>query len=152
MVFAFILRWLSLSFPGLLHVRQVPRLNCLTSNLPDHKDLAFKLKRKQFTIEVHFYSQAFVHEESQTFAANNNLQRTATNSASLVYFFLLLGVKIKGEAIDYMLLLSHLLWCDVRKQQSVRNTSLYPLSLFIEIQLQSTISVINYFNFILPNK
>lgn len=43
---------LSLSFTGLLHVRQVPHLNCLASKLPDHKDLAFKLKRKQFSIEV----------------------------------------------------------------------------------------------------
>ncbi|XP_076003074.1 elongator complex protein 4 isoform X2 [Genypterus blacodes] len=38
-------------YHGLLHVRQVPHLNCLSSQLPDHKDLAFKLKRKQFTIE-----------------------------------------------------------------------------------------------------
>ncbi|XP_019751409.1 elongator complex protein 4 [Hippocampus comes] len=38
-------------YHGLLHVRQVPHLNCLTSQLPDHKDLAFKLKRKQFSIE-----------------------------------------------------------------------------------------------------
>lgn len=43
---------LSLSSIGLLYVRQVPHLNCLASKLPDHKDLAFKLKRKQFTIEV----------------------------------------------------------------------------------------------------
>ncbi|KAI4829827.1 hypothetical protein KUCAC02_001492 [Chaenocephalus aceratus] len=35
----------------LIHVRQVPHLNCLASKLPDHKDLAFKLKRKQFSIE-----------------------------------------------------------------------------------------------------
>nr|XP_057945106.1 elongator complex protein 4 isoform X2 [Doryrhamphus excisus] len=38
-------------YHGLLHVRQLPHLNCLASQLPDHKDLAFKLKRKQFTIE-----------------------------------------------------------------------------------------------------
>nr|XP_046240766.1 elongator complex protein 4 isoform X2 [Scatophagus argus] len=38
-------------YHGLLHVRQIPHLNCLASKLPDHKDLAFKLKRKQFTIE-----------------------------------------------------------------------------------------------------
>ncbi|XP_049419055.1 elongator complex protein 4 [Epinephelus fuscoguttatus] len=38
-------------YHGLLHVRQVPHLNCLASKLPDHKDLAFKLKRKQFSIE-----------------------------------------------------------------------------------------------------
>ncbi|XP_071385832.1 elongator complex protein 4 [Centroberyx affinis] len=38
-------------YHGLLHVRQVPHLNCLASELPDHKDLAFKLKRKQFSIE-----------------------------------------------------------------------------------------------------
>ncbi|CAG5854611.1 unnamed protein product [Menidia menidia] len=39
-------------YHGLLHVHQVPQLNCLASQLPDHKDLAFKLKRKQFTIEL----------------------------------------------------------------------------------------------------
>uniref|UniRef100_A0A667WTJ2 Elongator complex protein 4 n=1 Tax=Myripristis murdjan TaxID=586833 RepID=A0A667WTJ2_9TELE len=38
-------------YHGLLHVRQVPHLNCLVSELPDRKDLAFKLKRKQFSIE-----------------------------------------------------------------------------------------------------
>ncbi|XP_060897821.1 elongator complex protein 4 isoform X2 [Labrus mixtus] len=38
-------------YHGLLYVRQIPHLNCLASKLPDHKDLAFKLKRKQFTIE-----------------------------------------------------------------------------------------------------
>uniref|UniRef100_A0A3Q3WZK6 Elongator complex protein 4 n=1 Tax=Mola mola TaxID=94237 RepID=A0A3Q3WZK6_MOLML len=38
-------------YHGLLHVRQVPHLNCLANKLPDHKDLAFKLKRKQFSIE-----------------------------------------------------------------------------------------------------
>ncbi|XP_055028593.2 elongator complex protein 4 [Misgurnus anguillicaudatus] len=38
-------------YHGLLHVRQVPRLNCLVCEVPDAKDLAFKLKRKQFTIE-----------------------------------------------------------------------------------------------------
>lgn len=41
-------------YHGLLHVRQVPHLNCLASQFPDHKDLAFKLKRKQFSIEVKF--------------------------------------------------------------------------------------------------
>uniref|UniRef100_A0A671T4L2 Elongator complex protein 4 n=1 Tax=Sinocyclocheilus anshuiensis TaxID=1608454 RepID=A0A671T4L2_9TELE len=39
-------------YHGLLHVRQLPRLNCLSCEVPDTKDLAFKLKRKQFTIEV----------------------------------------------------------------------------------------------------
>lgn len=38
-------------YHGLLHVRQVPRLNCLACEVPDTKDLAFKLKRKLFTIE-----------------------------------------------------------------------------------------------------
>ncbi|XP_028812617.1 elongator complex protein 4 [Denticeps clupeoides] len=38
-------------YHGLLHVRQVPHLNCLVCEVPDSKDLAFKLKRKQFTIE-----------------------------------------------------------------------------------------------------
>ncbi|CAM4517731.1 unnamed protein product [Leuciscus chuanchicus] len=38
-------------YHGLLHVRQLPHLNCLSCEVPDTKDLAFKLKRKQFTIE-----------------------------------------------------------------------------------------------------
>ncbi|XP_072128918.1 elongator complex protein 4 isoform X3 [Mobula birostris] len=38
-------------YHGLFHVRQLPRLNCLISDVPDTKDLAFKLKRKLFTIE-----------------------------------------------------------------------------------------------------
>ncbi|TNN55133.1 Elongator complex protein 4 [Liparis tanakae] len=43
--------------PSLMHVRQIPHLNCLASKLPDHKDLAFKLKRKQFTIETVVYDR-----------------------------------------------------------------------------------------------
>ncbi|KAG5839902.1 hypothetical protein ANANG_G00210050 [Anguilla anguilla] len=39
-------------YHGLLHVKQTPHLNCLVCEVPDQKDLAFKLKRKQFTIEV----------------------------------------------------------------------------------------------------
>ncbi|XP_031668199.1 elongator complex protein 4 isoform X4 [Oncorhynchus kisutch] len=38
-------------YHGLLDVRQLPYLNCLVCDLPDNKDLAFKLKRKQFSIE-----------------------------------------------------------------------------------------------------
>ncbi|KAG7327790.1 hypothetical protein KOW79_009396 [Hemibagrus wyckioides] len=38
-------------YHGLLRVIQVPRLNCLSCEVPDTKDLAFRLKRKQFTIE-----------------------------------------------------------------------------------------------------
>ncbi|KAM4617967.1 elongator complex protein 4 isoform 2-T2 [Discoglossus pictus] len=38
-------------YHGLLHVHQIPRLNCLISDVSDTKDLAFKLKRKLFTIE-----------------------------------------------------------------------------------------------------
>ncbi|XP_062405745.1 elongator complex protein 4 [Sardina pilchardus] len=38
-------------YHGLLQVHQVPHLNCLVCEVPDTKDLAFKLKRKQFTIE-----------------------------------------------------------------------------------------------------
>lgn len=57
---------MSLSFTGLLHVHQVPHLNCLASQLPDHKDLAFKLKRKQFSIEVccqgYAAYQGFLHK------------------------------------------------------------------------------------------
>uniref|UniRef100_A0A8C7EDB6 Elongator complex protein 4 n=1 Tax=Nothoprocta perdicaria TaxID=30464 RepID=A0A8C7EDB6_NOTPE len=39
-------------YHGLIHVRQIPRLNCLICDVSDTKDLAFRLKRKQFTIEV----------------------------------------------------------------------------------------------------
>ncbi|KAM4720996.1 elongator complex protein 4 isoform 2-T2 [Rhinophrynus dorsalis] len=38
-------------YHGLIHVHQIPRLNCLISDVPDSKDLAFKLKRKLFSIE-----------------------------------------------------------------------------------------------------
>ncbi|MBN3305323.1 elongator complex protein 4 [Amia ocellicauda] len=38
-------------YHGLLHVKQIPHLNCLMCEVPDTKDLAFKLKRKQFAIE-----------------------------------------------------------------------------------------------------
>ncbi|XP_058858881.1 elongator complex protein 4 isoform X3 [Acipenser ruthenus] len=38
-------------YHGLLHVKQIPHLNSLMCEVPDTKDLAFKLKRKQFTIE-----------------------------------------------------------------------------------------------------
>lgn len=40
-------------FPqGLVHVHQIPRLNSLICDVSDTKDLAFRLKRKLFTIEV----------------------------------------------------------------------------------------------------
>uniref|UniRef100_A0A8B9E9B0 Elongator complex protein 4 n=1 Tax=Anser cygnoides TaxID=8845 RepID=A0A8B9E9B0_ANSCY len=38
-------------YHGLLHVHQIPRLNSLICDVSDTKDLAFRLKRKQFTIE-----------------------------------------------------------------------------------------------------
>ncbi|XP_046712971.1 elongator complex protein 4 isoform X2 [Silurus meridionalis] len=41
-------------YHGLLHVVQVPQLNCLGCEVPDTKDLAFRVKRKQFTIERMF--------------------------------------------------------------------------------------------------
>lgn len=45
--------FLLISFPqGLIHVRQIPRLNNLIGDVSDVKDLAFKLRRKLFTIEV----------------------------------------------------------------------------------------------------
>lgn len=37
---------------GLFHLLKLPRLNSLTCHLPDTLNLAFKLKRKKFTIEV----------------------------------------------------------------------------------------------------
>ncbi|XP_018618653.1 elongator complex protein 4 isoform X1 [Scleropages formosus] len=44
-------------YHGLLHVRQTPHLNCLVCEVPDTKDLAFKLKRKQFAIERTWVTQ-----------------------------------------------------------------------------------------------
>ncbi|XP_040557083.1 elongator complex protein 4 isoform X1 [Gallus gallus] len=38
-------------YHGLLHVHQIPRLNSLICDVSDTKDLAFRLKRKQFTVE-----------------------------------------------------------------------------------------------------
>ncbi|KAJ7344521.1 hypothetical protein JRQ81_000471, partial [Phrynocephalus forsythii] len=38
-------------YHGLLHIRQIPRLNSLISDVSDTKDLAFRLKRKLFVIE-----------------------------------------------------------------------------------------------------
>ncbi|NXL86502.1 ELP4 protein, partial [Alectura lathami] len=38
-------------YHGLFHVHQIPRLNSLICDVSDTKDLAFRLKRKQFTIE-----------------------------------------------------------------------------------------------------
>ncbi|XP_020651272.3 elongator complex protein 4 isoform X2 [Pogona vitticeps] len=38
-------------YHGLVHIRQIPRLNSLISDVLDTKDLAFRLKRKLFVIE-----------------------------------------------------------------------------------------------------
>lgn len=38
-------------YHGLVHIKQLPRLNSLTLSTPDTADLGFKLKRKKFTIE-----------------------------------------------------------------------------------------------------
>ena len=39
-------------FSGLFNIKQLPRLNSLVCHMPDSLDLAFKLRRKKFTIEV----------------------------------------------------------------------------------------------------
>ncbi|CAH1787088.1 unnamed protein product [Owenia fusiformis] len=38
-------------YHGLFHIKALPRLNALNCHMPDTLDLAFKLKRKKFTIE-----------------------------------------------------------------------------------------------------
>ncbi|XP_013389796.1 elongator complex protein 4 [Lingula anatina] len=38
-------------YHGLFHILKIPRLNSLTCHMPDSLDLAFKLRRKKFTIE-----------------------------------------------------------------------------------------------------
>ncbi|XP_044871973.1 elongator complex protein 4 isoform X3 [Mauremys mutica] len=40
-------------YQGLIHVHQIPRLNSLICDVSGTKDLAFRLKRKLFTIELH---------------------------------------------------------------------------------------------------
>lgn len=37
---------------GLFHLRKIPCLNSLIGHFPETMDLAFKLKRKKFLIEV----------------------------------------------------------------------------------------------------
>lgn len=50
---AFLIFSLLIFFPqGLIHIRQIPRLNNLICDVSEVKDLAFKLKRKSFAIEV----------------------------------------------------------------------------------------------------
>ncbi len=39
---------------GLFHLRKIPCLNSLVGHFPETMDLAFKLKRKKFLIEVCF--------------------------------------------------------------------------------------------------
>ena len=41
---------------GLFHLHKLPCLNCLVSYFPETLDLAFKLKRKKFLIEVCLYT------------------------------------------------------------------------------------------------
>ena len=54
--------FLFISFPqGLIHIRQIPRLNNLIYDISDVKDLAFKLKKKLFTIEVRENFYVWVH-------------------------------------------------------------------------------------------
>ena len=44
---------------GLLHVVKLPHLNALTCHQLNTTDLAFKLRRKKFTIEVHLVFMCF---------------------------------------------------------------------------------------------
>ncbi|XP_015486704.1 elongator complex protein 4 isoform X6 [Parus major] len=46
-------------YHGLVHVHQIPRLNSLICDVSDTKDLAFRLKRKLFSIEGHL--ESFLH-------------------------------------------------------------------------------------------
>jgi len=39
-------------YHGLFHVNKLPAINTLTSHVPESFDLAFKLRRKKFVIEV----------------------------------------------------------------------------------------------------
>uniref|UniRef100_A0A8C3HCD7 Elongator complex protein 4 n=1 Tax=Chrysemys picta bellii TaxID=8478 RepID=A0A8C3HCD7_CHRPI len=52
-------------YQGLIHVHQIPRLNSLICDVSGTKDLAFRLKRKQFTIEM-LSSQPTIVKENQT--------------------------------------------------------------------------------------
>lgn len=39
-------------YHGLLHIQKLPALNILAPHTPESRDLAFKLRRKKFIIEV----------------------------------------------------------------------------------------------------
>ncbi|KAG8564450.1 hypothetical protein GDO81_016474 [Engystomops pustulosus] len=50
---------------GLFLVHQIPRLNSLISDVSDTKDLAFKLKRKMFSIEIPFNEVLDIESHSE---------------------------------------------------------------------------------------
>lgn len=39
-------------YHGLLHIKKLPALNTMAPHCPDSRDLAFRLRRKKFVIEV----------------------------------------------------------------------------------------------------
>ena len=46
-------------YHGLFHVNKLPAINTLTSHVPESFDLAFKLRRKKFVIEVRWCTSIF---------------------------------------------------------------------------------------------
>ncbi|XP_031227122.1 elongator complex protein 4 isoform X1 [Mastomys coucha] len=73
-------------YHGLIHVRKIPRLNNLTCDESDVKDLAFKLKRKLFTIErLHLppdLSDTVGRSSKQDLAASTTRLGTGCNSVA----------------------------------------------------------------------
>ncbi|XP_069758928.1 elongator complex protein 4 isoform X3 [Narcine bancroftii] len=67
-------------YHGLFHVHQLPRLNCLISDVPDTKDLAFKLKRKLFTIESSGREVAALRGRHQPWGASSSPRRLPVSS------------------------------------------------------------------------
>ena len=53
---------------GLFHLVKLPRLNSLSSHLPETLDLAFKLRRRKFSIEVAKINNRRAHAEAISLA------------------------------------------------------------------------------------
>lgn len=78
---------------GLFHVVKLQNLNCLTASDYDFHDLAFKVRRKRFTIEVNteiWFS--FSQLQSQSFYGIGSFINNLHHSVSFVDLFLCLMI------------------------------------------------------------
>ncbi|XP_041367597.1 elongator complex protein 4-like [Gigantopelta aegis] len=77
-------------YSGLLHIRQLPRLNSLVSHMPDTLDLAYKLRRKKFTVEkLHLppeLSESASRSQEDVFIQNKSSNRSSCSSSGTSKF------------------------------------------------------------------